>query len=169
MANNWCYWGYDPESGEVKIGQSIDPDKRLGELRRERPQTYILFTIPDHSVEREHHDTWAHLRVDGEWFKPDPTMWRYIERRTGRRPDKRQAKPGLAMMVLGYLMFVSMTVMMLTWAYSWVVGYYQSALVSFGLAVLGYVTLSGTGFYEEAARHVRWLGTRAGFLALPDA
>lgn len=78
--NNWTYFILDRDSGQIKIGQSKNPEARLAALRQRRPNLELLATVPDHSKERELHDVFSRQRVTGEWFVPDAELWSYIVR-----------------------------------------------------------------------------------------
>ena len=86
MANNWVYFVHDPDTDEIKIGQSISPEARLKALQRERPNAYILATMPDHSLERELHDRFESLHVGHEWHRSSLELRTYIAAHKGR-PD----------------------------------------------------------------------------------
>lgn len=85
-ANNWVYFVHDPDTDEIKIGQSVSPDDRLRALRRDRPNAYLLATMPDHSLERELHERFGHLHVGHEWHRAAPDLREYITAHKGR-PD----------------------------------------------------------------------------------
>src|SRR5690606_2921265 len=74
------YFILDRDSGQIKIGQSKNPEARLAALRQRRPNLELLATVPDHSKERELHDLFSRQRVTGEWFVPDAELWSYIVR-----------------------------------------------------------------------------------------
>lgn len=59
-----------PERGIVKIGHSINPQKRLMELKTGNPfQLEVLAVIEgDDKKERELHEKFKDLRLAGEWF-----------------------------------------------------------------------------------------------------
>jgi len=74
MANNWVYFMYDPETDQVKIGQSNNPVQRLSDIRRERPKVELIAIIPAHLAERELHQRFADLHTTGEWFMLDDNL-----------------------------------------------------------------------------------------------
>lgn len=58
----------------IKIGYSIDPVRRAGDLGG-----VVLATIPgERQVERSMHLMFAHLRDHGEWFRPGDDLLAYI-------------------------------------------------------------------------------------------
>ncbi len=84
MANNFVYFMWDNDTGQIKIGQSKNPESRLRDIRAERPNTELLTYLPDHSLERELHIRFSGLRMDGEWFKPSSELLQYILREQAR-------------------------------------------------------------------------------------
>jgi hypothetical protein len=65
----------------VKIGQAVDPNKRLTELQVGTPEKLkILAIIPKMgSVERFCHKKFKHLHSRGEWFKYTEEIDSFIE------------------------------------------------------------------------------------------
>jgi hypothetical protein len=82
------YFISDGES--VKIGWSGAPPIRMKRLQSEhqRPLTIIGKVPGTTDDERAAHKKFSHLRLDGEWFKPEPELMAFIERvcRDGRLP-----------------------------------------------------------------------------------
>jgi hypothetical protein len=66
--------------GDIKIGFSDNPAKRLAQLQTGQPQRLrLLATIPgDARREREIHARFARHRRQGEWFAPAPEILRFI-------------------------------------------------------------------------------------------
>jgi len=60
--------------GAIKIGYSVDPQKRLKELQTGYPDTLkVLLMIPgSENTERALHKHFEASRLKGEWFRPDP-------------------------------------------------------------------------------------------------
>lgn len=72
----------DGPAGEIKIGLSYSPEKRLRELQVGSAfPLEIIGVIPGGGwrKERELHARFAHLRLSGEWFRPGADLWAYIE------------------------------------------------------------------------------------------
>lgn len=67
--------------GLVKLGRSVEPQKRLRSLQRMSPTPLTLIaTIPEHLVsEEEAHERWSEQRAHGEWFEPSPELRAWIE------------------------------------------------------------------------------------------
>jgi hypothetical protein len=61
----------------VKIGVSQYPWRRLQELQSRHPKDLVLMRVVDGitSTERQMHRTFAHLRLDGEWFRYSDDMF----------------------------------------------------------------------------------------------
>lgn len=77
------YFIRDTDTGDIKIGKSHTPEKRVLELvsategSRKGPLE-IIFVIPV-DVEKKLHDVFTTRRVDGEWFRDDGSILNYIE------------------------------------------------------------------------------------------
>lgn len=69
-------------SGLIKIGHSIQPEKRLKQLQTgSGDHLEILSTIPGgSSKEAALHRQFASLNHRGEWFEPDPELLHYINK-----------------------------------------------------------------------------------------
>ena len=69
------------DGDHVKIGTSVNPIPRLKSLQTGNPRKLeILATmIGGRDTEKSLHDQFSHLRVSGEWFRPDAAMWKMIE------------------------------------------------------------------------------------------
>jgi hypothetical protein len=86
MANNYVYFILDNDTGLIKIGQSRNPQGRLTDLKEGHKNLVILGTIRAPLLEKELHARFAHLRVHGEWFKPDNELAMLVNNRH-QRPD----------------------------------------------------------------------------------
>ena len=60
----------------IKIGTSTNLKHRLRELPWDSVQ---LLEVGDTHEERLRHEQFAHLRIQGEWFKESPELTRFIE------------------------------------------------------------------------------------------
>ena len=64
------------EGGPIKIGQTNDPATRLKTLQTGNAETLIGLAawraLP--IDEKLLHEEFAHLRIRGEWFEPDPEL-----------------------------------------------------------------------------------------------
>lgn len=79
MDNQDTYFVADSE-GNIKIGRGHNIRERLMQFRRERGgEMTLLAIISDDKIELELHCKFAHLRVDGEWYKPEPELVGFIE------------------------------------------------------------------------------------------
>lgn len=69
---------YATDLYNIKIGRTISPRRRGGELRVE-----MLYTIPGSDFEeRRHHRMWARYRIaKSEWFRPgdDMLLWLMVQ------------------------------------------------------------------------------------------
>jgi len=74
------YWIQEGTDGPIKIGRTCNVRKRRKELQTGNARRLnVLATVPgDRHTERTLHLTFAHLRLDGEWFKPEPDLLQYI-------------------------------------------------------------------------------------------
>lgn len=76
----FVYFVQAVEGGPIKIGWSVDPDKRLKELQGGNPKELKLIGIEagDMQHERELHGRFRDHRMFGEWFMPEPVILEYI-------------------------------------------------------------------------------------------
>lgn len=65
----------------VKIGRSIDPQRRYGQLQQSSPVPLTIYAIvPEFVVSEERaHEMWAHLRQHGEWFQRSPELDAWLD------------------------------------------------------------------------------------------
>jgi hypothetical protein len=68
------------ENGLVKIGWAVSPGLRLASLQTGSPlRLRLLASKPgSRTDESDLHRRFAHLRVHGEWFKPDDELHAYL-------------------------------------------------------------------------------------------
>jgi hypothetical protein len=68
-------------TGPIKIGFTVDLQGRIAALQTSNPYPVILMgSVPgDQAVEREAHVQFAHLRLHGEWFRPEPELLAFID------------------------------------------------------------------------------------------
>lgn len=70
----------------IKIGFSTVPRVRIVNLRREHGPSEVLATHKGgRDAERVQHRRFDHLRVTGEWFRPEPELLAHIGRIKARR------------------------------------------------------------------------------------
>lgn len=76
------YFIEDPVEGSIKIGTAQDVQQRLKGLQTGHPRALaVLATTPgDNRLESELHERFAHLRIRGEWFRPEPDLLAFIDR-----------------------------------------------------------------------------------------
>lgn len=93
------------ENGPIKIGKSVDPQKRLAQLQTssERPLRILLTLVGDESRECAYHKLWAEHRIRGEWFDPAPEIVEYVRSKTNNtlREFKTIVVDGLAYPLFG--------------------------------------------------------------------
>lgn len=77
----WVYFIANESSGAIKIGYSSDPEKRLSDLQVASPaKLRLIGRIPGGAeLERQLHQKFWSLRLNGEWFKYEDELVRYIE------------------------------------------------------------------------------------------
>lgn len=80
-AKSWVYFIESKESGLIKIGRSINPDKRFNTIRTMSPdELMFLGTIPEEVVtECQLHKKFSHLRKHGEWFEGESELRNFID------------------------------------------------------------------------------------------
>lgn len=70
--------------GLIKVGFSKKPAARVSDLRTAAPGLRLIRAVPGSPhLERAIHQTFAHLRVQREWFKSSPALLAYIEELPG--------------------------------------------------------------------------------------
>lgn len=76
------YFLHAPSARAIKIGISIDIDKRIQSLRSGSPVSLTLLgTIAGGAdEEKEIHNRWAHIRMHGEWFSATSELLDDIDR-----------------------------------------------------------------------------------------
>lgn len=79
-ATGYVYFIQGLCGGAIKIGYSKNPTSRLKELQTGYPDTLtILYMLRGSGqVENFLHNKFEHLRLKGEWFKPDKDLIKYI-------------------------------------------------------------------------------------------
>lgn len=70
------------ENGPIKIGRAVNVERRLAALQVGSPVPLKLMTTAQGTfrLERQLHDQFNHLRLHGEWFRPDRELMALIER-----------------------------------------------------------------------------------------
>lgn len=65
----------------IKIGYSISPEMRLGELQVGSHQTLEIIGLMEGTVKTEHeiHEKFDHLRIRGEWFQGTTELLEFID------------------------------------------------------------------------------------------
>jgi len=68
------------DSGPIKIGHSAGLKARFEALRTAVPNLEVLAVVLDEgrAAERRLHRRFAHIKVDREWFKPEPELLEWI-------------------------------------------------------------------------------------------
>lgn len=66
-------------TGLIKIGQTTRLSRRLAGLRASSPDNLKIIKAIAHDIEAVCHQEFAHLRVHGEWFRPEPELLNFIE------------------------------------------------------------------------------------------
>jgi hypothetical protein len=86
------YYVQRAKDGLIKIGFSSVPRERLVTLRREHGPLELLATHKGgRDAERIQHRRFDHLRVTGEWFRPEPELLAHIERINARHAESGRA------------------------------------------------------------------------------
>jgi hypothetical protein len=90
----FVYFIADDAGGPVKIGQSKAPIERLTALQTSYPYRLRLLAQASGAQlqEVQLHARFAHLRLLGEWFRPDPELLSFITTLSGD-PDAPAASP----------------------------------------------------------------------------
>lgn len=79
--SSFVYFIRSGDSGPIKIGVSIDPEKRKSELQTSHAHDlHTLLVIPGtRDTETFLHRRFAEFRLRGEWFTPDASLLEFIE------------------------------------------------------------------------------------------
>lgn len=67
------------KQGLIKIGQSIDPQKRLVQIQNMSPEPLEILKVFDNGDEEAIHHHFRHLRMHGEWFEATPGLLEFID------------------------------------------------------------------------------------------
>lgn len=80
VRQEWVYFIRAGVSGPVKIGTARDPRKRLSGLQTSTavPLRILGVVVGGRAQERAFHEQFAHLRLRGEWFVPEPELLQFI-------------------------------------------------------------------------------------------
>lgn len=80
-AKSWVYFIESKETGLIKIGKSISPDKRFNAIRTMSPDELVLLGAMPEDVVTEHelHKKFSHLRKHGEWFEGAGELHNFID------------------------------------------------------------------------------------------
>jgi hypothetical protein len=74
---------------KLKIGFSKNPKNRLNSIKTQNPKSYVMYTIKVEEpteiaariYEKKLHKKFAHLRIGGEWFEWDDSIYQYFKKR----------------------------------------------------------------------------------------
>jgi hypothetical protein len=69
------------ENGPIKIGKARSVPNRLSALQTASAEKLFVIGVMGGGgpKERELHETFAHLRIRGEWFRPDASLMHFIQ------------------------------------------------------------------------------------------
>lgn len=70
----------EDDSGPVKIGTTNDPYKRLLTVQTGNPYKLKIIKIikGGKNLEKTLHNKFGKFRMEGEWFKPNPILFKFI-------------------------------------------------------------------------------------------
>jgi hypothetical protein len=74
----------------VKIGRSLDPERRLAQLQTGCAYDLQLLLVIEGNHERQLHQRWQHLRMEGEWFKATDELLLYVYGRCAAQARTRE-------------------------------------------------------------------------------
>lgn len=83
------YFIQQGSNGPIKIGRATNPVQRLRNIQVANPWRCRLLGTVDGSKREEAamHARFSDDRMDGEWFRPSPRLYRYIVTRTTPQID----------------------------------------------------------------------------------
>lgn len=86
------YFIQQGKDGPIKIGKSDAPQQRLEQLQTANPyQLNFLGGASDYTYnETDIHKKFKHLRLKGEWFKPEKELFDFMNKAC---PGRRERKP----------------------------------------------------------------------------
>jgi hypothetical protein len=64
----------------IKIGKAVDVAKRIANLSTGNPEEIVLLHVFPTNVEKTLHRRFAHLRINGEWFRSSEGLEDFIDR-----------------------------------------------------------------------------------------
>ena len=75
------YFIRNPITRSIKIGFSIDPDRRIKDLQTASESELIIEAVLPGTLSTEQylHQRWEHLHVRGEWYKSDPDLEDFVD------------------------------------------------------------------------------------------
>lgn len=84
----YVYFVQGMSGGAIKIGYSTDPEVRLKTLQTSYPDILkVLCLIPGNAnTESKYHKAFEHLKLNGEWYKPDKEIFDEIEKLKAKYP-----------------------------------------------------------------------------------
>jgi uncharacterized protein YutD len=84
----FVYFIQGENGGAIKIGYSKDPEVRLKTLQTSYPDILkVLCLIPGNAnTESKYHKAFEHLKLNGEWYKPDKEIFDEIEKLKAKYP-----------------------------------------------------------------------------------
>src|SRR5688572_17997526 len=71
------YFIYSKSQSSIKIGKSMQPERRLSDLRTGCPDA-VLCGFLEGDLEREFHERFKHLKIGREWFRCVDDLSRFI-------------------------------------------------------------------------------------------
>lgn len=77
----YVYFIKEAAMGSIKIGISRNVAKRMSELQRVIPQKLECLGCIEgnHMKEKNLHKQFSHLKIRGEWFKPDQELLDFLD------------------------------------------------------------------------------------------
>lgn len=91
----FIYFIQGENGGPIKIGYTKDIEQRLKELQTGYPDILkLLIAFPgNHEYEKALHRQLKLYRLNGEWFKPDPAVFRKINELSAINKELKQRRP----------------------------------------------------------------------------
>jgi hypothetical protein len=85
-AHGHLYFIQSIQGGPIKIGRTLDIDKRIGQLQTSSPEQLVLvgFILNEGHKESELHYKFRQFRLHGEWFEPVAELIEYIKENATR-------------------------------------------------------------------------------------
>lgn len=91
----WIYFIQAGDGGPIKIGRATNVLDRMSSMQSDNHERLKLIGVTEgrRSRERELHARFRHLRMHGEWFRPEDDLVKYVQEVTAEWARSGQETP----------------------------------------------------------------------------